>query len=164
MVVAHLICMGTCPVTQVSFQQPCEVSGAVSKSFPPYVLDGLATKNAIFGLLRPCSQWSISSICRDSLVLKSCLAVTLPHQVMMSLMMSRLKFHLFIVCGARTKCAQSLFCPFLTAHEKLPCISCALVFQPIPLIFGAGFTPYRRVGPPWLSYHSNNLVTGFLLH
>ena len=119
MVVAHLICMGTCPVTQVSFQQPCEVSGAVSKSFPPYVLDGLATKNAIFGLLRPCSQWSISSICRDSLVLKSCLAVTLPHQVMMS----PLKPGLFGVCGARTKCAD----PFLFALD----------FRLILVIFGA---------------------------
>ena len=136
MVVVHLICMGTCPVTQVSFQQPCELPGTVSKSFPPYVLDGWATKNAIFGLLRPCSQWSISSICRHNLVLKSYLAVTLPHQVMMS----RLKFDLFVVCGARTKRAQKLRAPLLTALKKLPYFSCALFFPPVFLFFGAVLT------------------------
>ena len=84
MVIGHKICMGTCPVTQVSFQQSRELSGAVSKSFQAHLLYGLTTQNMIFGLLRPCSHSSISSICRDNLVLKSCLAVTLPHQVMMS--------------------------------------------------------------------------------
>ena len=53
MVVGHLICMGTCPVTQVSFQQSREVSGAVSKSLGTHLLDGLTTQNTIFGLLRP---------------------------------------------------------------------------------------------------------------
>jgi hypothetical protein len=53
MVVAHEICMGTCPVTQVSFQQSYELSGAVSKSFQTHILYGLTAKNTIFGLLRP---------------------------------------------------------------------------------------------------------------
>ena len=158
MVVAHLICMGTCPVTQVSFQQSRELSGVVSKSFQVHLLYGLTTQNTIFGLLRPCSHSSISSICRDNLVLKSCLAVTLPHQVMMS----RLKTGLFVVCGARTKCAQRLRAPFLTAHEKFSSSSCALFFPPIFLFFRACFSPYVNAGLYVQSLKSINLVLAFI--
>ena len=123
MVVAHLICMGTCPVTQVSFQQSRELSGAVSKSFQAHLLYGLTTQNTIFGLLRPCSHSSISSICRDNLVLKSCLAVTLPHQVMMS----RLKTGLFVVCGARTKCGSAR--PFWPRTKSSPALRARSFFH-----------------------------------
>ena len=53
MVIGHQICMGTCPVTQVTFQQSREVSVAVSKSLGTHLFDGLTTQNTIFGLLRP---------------------------------------------------------------------------------------------------------------
>ena len=52
MVVGHPICMGNCPVTHVTFQQPRKLFGAVSKSLGTYLLDGLTTQNTICELLR----------------------------------------------------------------------------------------------------------------